>query len=75
MISIIFWVKLRFLKITEGIGKKLNASEARALISLHKIAKKMPGINVLSFAFSFSYIFYDDDFKLRSIQVLWLWLG
>ena len=27
-------------KITQGIGKKLNPSEARASISLHKIAQK-----------------------------------
>ena len=29
-------------KITQGNGKKLNASEARASISLHKIAQKKP---------------------------------
>ena len=27
-------------KITQGIGKKLNTSEARASISLHKVAQK-----------------------------------
>ena len=32
-----------FLKITQGIDKKLNPSEARAPISLHKIAPKSPG--------------------------------
>ena len=31
-------------KITQGIGKKLNASEARASISLHKIAQKKPDL-------------------------------
>ena len=32
--------KLWFLEITQGIGKKLNPSEARNSISLHKIAQK-----------------------------------
>ena len=31
-------------KITQGIGKKLNVMEARASISLHKIAQKKPGV-------------------------------
>ena len=33
-------------KITQGIGKKLNPSEARASISLHKIAQKKPALVV-----------------------------
>ena len=33
-------------KITQGIGKKLNPSEARASISLHKIAQKKAWSNL-----------------------------
>ena len=37
-------------KITQGIGKKLNPSEARASISLHKIAQKKPALGLPNFS-------------------------
>ena len=42
-------------KITQGIGKKLNPSEARASISLHKIAQKKPGLLGLKVSINFTW--------------------
>ena len=57
-------------KITQGIGKKLNASEARASISLHKITQKESLVYYVLISFSLSWLHViNKDFYLRTDTV------